>query len=663
MKPRDLWELMVEILGPCLNKSDTRDTDVIVDETLMTCSTLEDGQEALVRDAVSGTLHFEKVCEGMLRGFCDYCRRTNLDRCSMYLIAYFVVFRYEKVGGHNLREMFYRSTTTNILVDYLEYMTDPEGVTEHSCGYWNAHYDSSFVENFVCHTLQDVATQVRQDIVEWLQAKVPGGVVPVRESTEEDVCKRLLSTAKPASTVKAPPSSLWEVKPPTLPPAEVREMMFTIPEERPPRIDCSKPPTAAVLPRKTPTVPIGFSFMQRRPLSSFRKKIQERGEAGAAAASSELRPPEVKVVTDKPVEVRPTAGTIRREALLYIKREEERKRALKEVEVSLHDAREYDDWRERERKKEEQEQAEEVVRRKEKIKQIAESATEKRKAIEEAKKAMTQKCRSEKLSLEEAYAAQKEFYKTYQQGIVEERKKENLEKRERALKRMNRARFSAAARVRDERERLKEEANEEQERIREERLAIIQEMQALRERNRQRKEEQAQMNFESREVPSHSYVSHTMTDRELREELSRLKVENAHLEEERRAQLRAARQKEREKLEALLLMCAKRRQNVRRARVEEIAIKKAQRAALEEAQNDEAQKKAQATCDMLKQKRNNKRAEHLAFAREDRMRQNKLVLLAKDAHTVEENRWKQQELGVVNRITLNQNKRLYSMQA
>nr|CCC93600.1 conserved hypothetical protein [Trypanosoma congolense IL3000] len=656
MMPRDLWHFMVEVLSECLDNSTAQDPDIVVEEMLLSCPTLEDRQKLLIRTTISGTLHFQRVCEGMWKGYCDYAHRSSSDGRPMYLVAYLLVFQYSTVGGHYMRELLYRSVPTTRLVEFLEYMINPKNLVEHSSKYWNRHYDSNFIRDSVCQPLQEAAEDVRKEVIEWLLSKTPGGVVQVHQKGDEveDENERPHTTkeARSGQAVVMPPPRPMQY---TLPPAEVREMLFTIPEKLPRLTNYAKPPPKVFLPRKSPTKPIGFRFMQRPPLHSVKEEPVQ--QEPTEEQPLRRKPPDLKAVLEKPVEVRVNAAAVRREAMTHLKKEEERLRALKEVEISLHNASEYEQWRERERRRMEEEQRNGILRRKGEIKQTEECGLKKRRAIEDKKKSQAQRFKADMDSLKEAYAAEKERHALRQHNEVLEKRHELLENRENALQRLNRKRISAAASLKKEKERLKEEAAEEDSKRREERAALIREIHLLRERARGQRTELAHHNREGRkEAPQHPW-SDGMADEELRRVLAHLKAEDAQLRDERRRQHQAARQKERQKLEALSLLCERHRNNVRQAREEERAIRQAQNEKLEAAQNDMAQKKAQITCDVLRQKRSAKREEKLTLLREQHLRLNRMSLLARDAHTVEENRWKQQEMGVINRVIHSQSRK------
>ncbi|KEG10579.1 putative trichohyalin-like [Trypanosoma grayi] len=653
MKPRDLWALMVDIVSRCLQDTVFESSDQMVDDVLENCTSIDEESAALLRETVSGTLHFEKVCEGMLNGYCDCLRRNKSDKVSMYLVAYLMVFQYTALGGHRIREFLYRCTSTPRLVEYLEYILNPESLMQYSNPYWSQYYDGEFIMNSICRPMGEVALHVRQDVIHWLLGKTAAGVVNINETENPEQQQPRVSKRIPKKKVEGPLRAveISKGKQGGLPPAEVREMLHTIPEKRPPRIDCTKPPCVVVKRQNDLTEPIGFSFMTRTPKKA--PKVEE--QPVCQSEFPRVSPDELRPILYKTVPVRMTAGALRREAQTYLKHMEEQKRSLEDVEAALRNSREFEEWQKQGREMEAQQRAAQFLSRKAQIQLAGENAVQKRKAIEEMKKVATEEIRADIASKIELCGAEEESRIMKQRTHASRLRRELEESRKKALKHAERERASVAAGVKKKSEQLKDEALEEEERLKMRRLLIIQEIRQLRERNRQQKEELIEKNICLQNVTPEDTTYGGLSLAMLREKLCQVKEENARLEEERRARIRALRMQEREKLEALSGLCSDGRHNTRRAKEEERRNKQEEHAKLEALREEAETKRAVQVRDSLKQRRKGRRAEQIALKEEDRRRRNEMLLLAKDTSAMEESHWQQQELCVINRLTVNQN--------
>ncbi|ORC84726.1 putative trichohyalin-like [Trypanosoma theileri] len=658
MRPRDLWRLMVDILSRCLQETAIIPPEQILDETLENCTTLSEGEAMLVRDTVSDTLHFERICEGMLNGYCDCMRRNKNDRFSMYLVAYLIVFRYTVLGGHCIRDLLYRSMSTSRLVEYLEYMINSENLMQYSYPYWSKYYDANFIMSSVCRPLSEIASHVKEDVIQWLLGKTAVGVVCVEdtENTQKDSkTTQEVSEKKEEKMLQRVANNVKKQKG-NVPPIEVREMLYTIPEKRPPRIDCTKPPNEAPKQQKKVTVPIGFSFMTRTPRPA--PKVIE--EPVCDTESVRPSPERLRQLLTKSVPVRMTAGAIRREAQVYLKQMEDEKRALEKVEMSLRDSREFEEWQKEGKAHDAQKREAELLNRKVEVQCSAENAIHKRKTLEEMKKVESTQLRADITSMIESSAAEKESAAIKQRNQTNRLRRELDEKRKKAVNRAFQERFSTAADLRRENEQLRGEALEEEDRLQTQRLVVIQQIRQLRERNRQRKAELMEYNIRRQREGPDDVTYGGMSLVMLREELRRVKEESVALEDERRAHFRALREQEREKINALSGICHDGRRNMQRARDEERRCKQAEAEKIEMVKKDEEEKRALQVHGILKQKRRDRRNEQIALKEEERKRRNELLLLAKDTSNMEENHWMQQELCVINRLTSNQNERFQS---
>ncbi|ESL10867.1 hypothetical protein TRSC58_01393 [Trypanosoma rangeli SC58] len=651
MKPRDLWELMTDIVARCLQESLTESPELMLDDALENCPSLSEEEEALVREAVLGTLHFEKVSEGMVRGYRDCMRHIVTNRCSMYLVAYLMIFQYTVLGGHRIRELFYRCTTTPRLVEYLEYMLDPESLMEYSKPYWSNHYDVNFIMHSIFRPLLEITPRVREDVIEWLLSKTAARVVRVDEA--EDVKQ---PTTRTVATQPPRVTSAPEERPGKLPPAEVRAMLYTIPEKRPPRIDYRKPPENVAKYKRSPTEPIGFSFLNRQPRQN--KVIEEPPVCHAEPAHPSRE--ELQQMLAKPVTVRMTAAAVRREAQTYLKQMEEQKRSLEEMEEALHNSREFEEWQHQEKTREAQRLKAHFLNRKAEIENVGDNALQRRKAVEEMNRVMSSQVRAD-LSLQlSSLAVAKEHKAAKQRKQASKLRRELEESRKRAIEQAQRDRLSAAADIKAEAKQLREDALEEEERVRMQRLILIQEIRQLRERNRQRRAEMQEKNIRLQDESPETSAYGGMCVTALREKLRQAKEEGDRLEEERRTRFGAVRQQEREKMDALRVMCANWRQNTRRTREEDLKSKEREAAKLKARTSEEEAQRAIQVCDALKRKRKERRREFTALRAEERRRNNELLLLAKGASYIEEKHWSQQELGVINRLTVAQNKEFRS---
>ncbi|KAH9597404.1 hypothetical protein LSM04_003875 [Trypanosoma melophagium] len=658
MRPRDLWKLMVDILSRCLQETEVIPSEQILDETLECCSALSEGEAMFVRDTVSDTLHFERICEGMVNGYCDCMHRNKNGRFSMYLVAYLIVFRYTLLGGHCIRDFLYRSMSTSRLVEYLEYMINSENLMKYSYPYWSKYYDANFIMSSICRPLSEIASHVKEDVIQWLLSKTAVGVVGVEDtenSQKQSKTTEEVSQSKEEKMLQKVANNVKKRKG-NVPPIEVREMLYTIPDKRPPLIDCTKPPNEAPKQQKKVTVPIGFSFMTRIPRSA--PKVID--EAVDNTESFRTSPERLRQLLTKSVPVRMTAGAIRREAQMYLKQIENEKRALEKVEMSLRDSREFEEWQREGKTHDAQKREAELLNRKFEVQCSAENAIQKRKALEEMKKIVSTQVRADIASMIESSAAEKESAAVRRRNQTHRLRRELEENRKKAVNRSLQDRFSTAADLRRENEILRGEALEEEDRLQTQRLVVIQQIRQLRERNRQRKVELKEDNIRRQQEGPDDATYGGMSLVMLREELRRAKEENVALENERRAHFRALRQQEHEKINALSGICHDGRRNVQRARDEERRCRQVEAEKIEALKKDAEEKRALQVHGVLKRKRKDRRTEQIALKEEERRRKNELLLLAKDTSNMEENHWMQQELCVINRLTLSQNEHFHS---
>ncbi|EAN90239.1 hypothetical protein C3747_70g87 [Trypanosoma cruzi] len=651
MKPRDIWKLMTEMVSRSLQDSLINSPELILEETLENCTALDEEERVLVRETVLGTLHFEKVCEGILNGYADCLRRILRDKTSMYIAAYLMVFQYTVLGGHRIRELLYRCTTTPRLLEYLEYMLNPQSLMEYSSPYWNKHYDMNFITSTILRPLLEITPHVRKDVIQWLLDKTAARVV--RDDETEDV--NIPTTRTVAAHAPRVKNDLDE-RPGKVPPAEVRAMLHTIPEKRPPRIDFTKAPDIVAKSGCSPTEPIGFSFLTRE----RRQKANTVEQPACQAESPKPTRKEWRQMLYKPVTVHMTAGAIRREAQTYLKRMEERKKSLGEMEAVLRNSQEFEVWQRQEKARETQQREAELLNRKAQIEFASHNAVQKRKAVEEMKRMVSSQVRADIASQLESFSAERDCEAARQRNQTAKMRRELEVNRRKAVEQAQRDRLTAAANAKAENMRLREDALEEEERIQTQRIILIQEIRQLRERNRQRQAEIQERNIRLQKENLEDSMYGGMGISMLREKLRQAKEESAQLEEERRAHFGALRQKEREKVEALSVLCANWRQNTRRARDEEMKSKQQEAARLKSNKNEEDARRALLLCDALKQKRKDRRTEFFALKAEERRRNNELLLLAKGTSDMEEKHWSQQELGAINRLTVRQNKEFRS---
>ncbi|KAF8302401.1 hypothetical protein TcYC6_0046470 [Trypanosoma cruzi] len=651
MKPRDIWKLMTEMVSRSLQDSLINSPELILEETLENCTALDEEERVLVRETVLGTLHFEKVCEGILNGYADCLRRILRDKTSMYIAAYLMVFQYTVLGGHRIRELLYRCTTTPRLLEYLEYMLNPQSLMEYSSPYWNKHYDMNFITSTILRPLLEITPHVRKDVIQWLLDKTAARVV--RDDETEDV--NIPTTRTVAAHAPRVKNDLDE-RPGKVPPAEVRAMLHTIPEKRPPRIDFTKAPDIVAKSGCSPTEPIGFSFLTRE----RRQKANTVEQPACQTESPKPTRKEWRQMLYKPVTVHMTAGAIRREAQTYLKRMEERKKSLGEMEAVLRNSQEFEVWQRQEKARETQQREAELLNRKAQIEFASHNAVQKRKAVEEMKRMVSSQVRADIASQLESFSAERDCEAARQRNQTAKMRRELEVNRRKAVEQAQRDRLTAAANVKAENMRLREDALEEDERIQTQRIILIQEIRQLRERNRQRQAEIQERNIRLQKENLEDSMYGGMGISMLREKLRQAKEESAQLEEERRAHFGALRQKEREKVEALSVLCANWRQNTRRARDEEMKSKQQEAARLKSNKNEEDARRALLLCDALKQKRKDRRTEFFALKAEERRRNNELLLLAKGTSDMEEKHWSQQELGAINRLTVRQNKEFRS---
>ncbi|KAH8607957.1 hypothetical protein ERJ75_001340100 [Trypanosoma vivax] len=678
MRPRDLWELMAEILGACLQASSTESPDDITNEALQTCGALDADEEALIRSTISGVIHFRNVCEGMLKGYCECRRRNCKDKYTMQLIAYLIIFRYTALGGHRLRELFHRSISTFRLLDYLDYITNSKDLMTHSYPHWSEHYDSDFIKDHILRSLEDIAPYLQQDVIKWLNGRTPGGVVAVPELNENEAqMSEVTKVLSKKVEKKEAEGFMRHRKPPTIPPAEVREMIHTIPEKAPAPINYKRALKLPAIRPRSPTKPVEFSFMSRVQKFSPKQEGDDPQPQQRDEGTSENHGPSEQIneakksptsrsllalrgAASNPPEVRMTNGAIRREANTYMKQMDEQKRILEEMEIGLYNVHEYEEWKRDMRMKDSKERAAELLKRRNEIMQIEENVTRNRRTILETNKVKSKKARADLAQELETQAAEREDALAHQRDEVSQLRSALQRARKKAHSHLKKDRASAAASVRMEIKKIREDVAKEENEKKIARLILIQKIRLLRERNRELRLKLVQDNLDKQRELVREKMCDGMSYAMLKEEMKRLKEESKQLEEERREQFSVTRRRERETIEELKRMCSERRDLLRRTREEDRAGKLAEKSAMELAMSEDAQRKAVEMHAMLKQRRRDKRMEYVTLMREETRRKNELLLLAKDTSAVEEKHWKQQELYVINNVTAKQNRRFQS---
>lgn len=714
-----LWPLMVDVLLSACDPSNsaTKTIEDAASEVLSRGAVrLSSEETTLLLDCVVGASRFLAVCDGALQGYCDYLKRNKVDRQSMHLIAYVVLFKHRELGPETMRQLFQKSTSRPRLVEYLSYLADDAAVATHSTPLWLQSYDISFVSGTLLPALRRAAPALRK-LIDSLSAAataphaaaVPAvtqaademAVVPsalsdgAGDSSETPVLPP--TTSKKAVTLVSPsppppppaPTAVADNVTKTtaahgvgrgkrvgrskkLPPAEVREMAFTIAEPRHPpvkRQDGGSPAAARGSP-STAAAEGGAAPAPAKPLSQKSVGFQFSScaftEAGddRKPTNSASEPPfaakdysRVRRILDTPVEVPMTNAALRREAHTHQQRRAEEERVLQELEINQHDERAFEQWRRSELAKDERQrellllerhlaalQSDESVRA-----ARAEGERTRRKVCQSMKRDAVVESQERRREEENALALQRQFVVRFREELARSRRE--------AEERFLQEKLHSAEVVKVESEEARRAIRVAEEQRKTEQAVVIQEIRLLRERVRVKQEELLEQRRNVGSVESDNdddVLLSALTTAQLREELELVKARDRALEEERRRRIVAAKEREAADRAALESLCREQRQKCHRDRERLRESKDTKAATIRAAQLAAETERMVILQQRLKEKRQQRKAGHQKTREAERQRRNDANMRAADDTAMEKERWRQLEHGIINRISASQ---------
>ncbi|EPY20095.1 hypothetical protein STCU_06690 [Strigomonas culicis] len=658
MKERELWELSTEAIQAYFtSQAGTPLTaEEAANEVIACCPAATEEEEVFVRECTVGVGRFEKLLEGLFHGYCEHLKRNTADRISLYLMAYILVFRYDELGFVKARQLFNKATIAPKIAEYVAYLVDIPALRESAFPFLKSFYGEEFLQKCVVAPLESVREEVSSGIVEWFRSKGTGTVAVQDTLHDADDMGESPTLRKEIQTNYARPHPK-----PRLPPAEVREMAATRPEKRPPPVRTKPGEVTGVLvkAKKPVTEPIGFTFHERDGANPNRSKQDDlaRDVLPSTTATLKRRPSHtVRKILNSDVSVRTTNATLRREAFLNQKNREEEEAHLTDKEFCLRDSATFDKWRDEQKELEREEEKIAVMERH--LDAIERQENMSRvKAEEQAKRQRTIKKTREKEAVEgKKRAAANRKQQEKQKGFVQNFRSEMVKGRIEAVVKSTAEKNQSAEDIKRESERLRQQAKEEEEHRKTEQALLIEEIRRLRIRLREQKLEVAEAN---RTGGSTDGDLAYLTVAELQRELEEVRAKHKDAEEAKRQAILAEKNLEKEKRDQLERECiaarekrTQEREAARQAHHEKAELIQAARTTSENARMLEL-------CNKLEEKRRQKRGELKHNKERERQNQYELLLRSKDVSILEQERWKQQEQGITNRVSANQARLIY----
>lgn len=684
MNSKEVWSILLCAAEAAIRKLDGEPAvavDEVVETQLPRFAQLTPPEVKLVRQAAFDLSRFASLCDGAFQGYCTCFKRNGGHKAAMYLVAYVLVFAYRAVGESAVCQLFDCCMPQPRLCEYVQYLFAPKLVNQFSVPLWRTTYDDHFIEQQVMAPLASAAEDAAGDVAGWLHRHASNSAGQSFPTPVGDVTTAAAAAANASSSARLPrtkkescPPQLHASTRPRLPPYEVREMAFTVPDPRLPRIkDAPLPshPRAA----KAPTKPVGFTFLQRDASRA------NAGPSDAAAASPSSSPARTAAATaalrdDAPdAAPRPsssqlrrmlnasktvptTTAALRREACMRDRQRAHAEKALTEMEVVARDATEYELWRQTQEEGEERAREMNVMQRhlnaietEERVRaQRAHAAEVRRRRFKNIRAKYQEELESRKVEEEEALQRQEES--------VQQQRTQQLLDRAAALERANAAKSTLASQVKQESEDLRATAQEAEEQRQTQQALLIQEIHVMRRRVR---EKVARMGEDRRRAwadGEEDAALGRMSLAELRDALERIRAEDAAEVANRHdhvTTLRTRAQAERERLEA---ECAGAREVQRQRRHSKQAQRAQHKVSVEEERASRETTRMMQLHDKLEAKRREGREVLRATREAERQRRNELLLRAQDSTSMEQGRWAHYEAGLVRRSKWEQQRAL-----
>lgn len=716
MRHRELWKLIVEsleeyksllITPPPTGTTRPSAEDYIADQINSQYEISAD-ESSFARECFLGVLRYEKVCEGILQGFCDALKRNKQDRYTMYLIAYLFVYRFAEVSGRFLRSLMDKSTSTTRLAEYVGYLLDESKMTQYATPVLRQSYDDEYIRRFVIGNIQKHHAEADRDVLQFYVSRATNPIqasqsIAAHSDDEDDEESRLptahqsvaggggksVGGASATSPSRRSVASMRSSKAPTVakapnisqggtsrrdlalrqvPPAHVREMLATVASPKPPAIEVPEDgiipldgPRRQRDPLANPRADEGFVETER-PMHRDRllaeKKAREDAQFEADPVMRDrLQPEDVrekfsKLQSSAP-SVKHTTASIRREELLYRRRDQRRDQELLRKAQEMRDDSEYQEWR----------QKQEDDARIERETRISERKLEMMLADEEARMA---KVRQEQQNLasaadfrrtmtawREAAATEDAAEAARKTKFAAQLRQEVQELTEAATRQVKNEKKASAVQVKTESQQNEMKAAATLELERQRKSALIAEIRTLQEQTLLLRPQAIEQAREAR--LKELGVMDTMSIDELRSKLCDVRNEHEELEQSRRLNFQNHRTNQRRELDTMLSRCQMERNlyldqksKERDERREQAATQASQQRAVEEVRLLELHEKLSKARQARKEV-NDKRKE------EERQRKVEAMLLAGDAGAMEAKKWAEMERGVNNRVLREQN--------
>lgn len=628
-----------------------------VEAELVRYPSLTSEEATLARHCAFNLARFSALCSGAFQGYRACYKRNGGYKAPMYLVAYLLIFQYRTLGGSTVREMLEGCMPTLRLCEFVEFLLNAEAVAAHAVPLWRAVYDDPFLQRHVLSALSAIASEATHDVVEWFRGQPTLSAAPA-EDTQPTPPAAARSTLRPASTTTLPPPALRRLPGARLPPQEVREMAFTVPEPRLPRIK-GTPAAAPAASTKLPTVAVGFSFHQREAAVAAAKTTEAATVAPAVqSTTSDLgprpTPEQLRAMLDNSRGVPTTVTALWRETCVRERQRENAQKALQNLEVAVHDASAYELWRQAQREDEERQREMAAVQRHLDAVEAKDRVRAQRERTTQARRRRIQKMKTQNHAELAVHKREHKQALVDQEQHVQQQRRQLARECAAALGRSAAEKSALAAQVRDEADALRVEAQEAAELRHTRQVLVIQEIHLLRQRLRER---QAAMGAERRQAWADGVADAAlgrMSPAELRDALVRLRAEVAAEEEERRQHVQSTRSRALTERERLERECLQAREVQRQTREAKQAQRAAHKAAVEaERVEKEAARMAQLH-EKLEVRRQAKREAHRSAHEVERQRRNEVLLRSQDGASMERKRWAQYDAGLARRAEAEQ---------
>ncbi|CAJ1992820.1 hypothetical protein conserved [Leishmania donovani] len=659
MQAKEVWGALLRAAECAARQASSGEEAAVVDTVageLVPYPHLSSEETTFVRNCAFNLSRFAALCEGAFQGYRDCYKRNSTYRPSMYLVAYLLIFQYRALGGATVREMFKGSMPTPRLCEFVEFLLLSESVSRYAVPLWRAVYDDSFIQHHVLAPLSSITEDATHDVLEWFRRQPSQSATAVAcPPAEEAAALGTKHRTFPPSSSAAASRPLAGAR---LPPHEVREMVFTVPEPRLPRIKPSPAPANAPL-KRVPTTLVGFSFHRREAAVSAAQSEkaaeclasadQNTTHEGARLSTAQLR---TMLSTSKSVPT--TVAALLREVRARERQRDNAERALRELEVTVHDSTEFDLWRQSQLEEEQQRRQMEVLQRHLRAIEASDRARAQRERTTQARRRQIQRMKVQ-------YQAEMRANMREQEHALREHEEHAQQLRSKlsrncaaAVDKVAAEKSALAAQVKDESEQLRAAAQEAEEHRRTHQVLAIQEIRLLRERLR---EKHAAMGTERRRAWADGEADAAlgrMSQAELRDALERLREEAAADEDSRRQRVAEARSRTQEKHERLKRECIREREKQRRIRQANLTQRMAHRAAVEAERIQVERARMAQFHEKLEIRLQAKRDAHHAAHEAERQRRNEVLLRAQDGASMERKRWSQYEAGLVRRAEFEQ---------